>query len=394
MKLAIDGGTPVRTSKLNYGRQWIDEADIQAVEAVLRSDFLTMGPNIEAFEKSVAEFAGAKYGVAVNSGTAALHVAAFGAGIKPGDEVITTPMTFAASSNCVLYLGGIPVFADILPGTMNLDPEDVERKITPSTKAIVAVDYTGQPCDYDALRLIADKHNLIIIEDAAHSLGATYHGRKVGSLNELTTFSFHPVKHITTGEGGMVVTDDQDMAIRMRNFRSHGIDLDFNHRTKEQPWFYRMLYLGFNYRLTDIGCALGLSQLKKLDSYLARRREISAAYNEEFSQIPELILPDVIPNCEPAWHLYVIRFNLAMLKANRAELFRALTAEGFGINIHYIPVPWHPHYQDLGYKKGQWPVAEGEYEKIISLPIYPKMTDEDAKDVVNAVKKVIANYRK
>jgi UDP-4-amino-4,6-dideoxy-N-acetyl-beta-L-altrosamine transaminase len=393
-KLAIDGGTPVRTTPLNYGRQWLDDDDIKVVENVLRGDWLTMGPSVDEFEKAVAEYVGAKYAVAVNSGTAALHVAAFAAGIGPGDEVIVSPMTFAASSNCVLYLGGTPVFADILPGTMNLDPADVERKITERTKAIVAVDYTGQPCDYEKIRAIAKRHNLIVIEDAAHSLGASYHGQKVGTLNEITTFSFHPVKHITTGEGGMAVTNDHDLAIRMRNFRSHGIDLDFRQRTKDRPWFYQMVYLGFNYRLPDIGCALGLSQLKKMDRFLARRREIAAYYNDVFSSMPELVIPEVIPDCDPAWHLYVIRLNLDLLKVGRTEVFKALMAEGLGINVHYIPVPWHPYYQGLGYAKGQWPAAENEYERIISLPIFPRMNDRDMNDVIESVKRVIGEYRK
>jgi UDP-4-amino-4,6-dideoxy-N-acetyl-beta-L-altrosamine transaminase len=391
--LAIDGGTPVRKSRLNYGRQWLDEDDIQAVENVLRGDWLTMGPTVEEFEKAVAEYVGAKYGIAVNSGTAALHVAAFAAGIGPGDEVIVSPMTFAASSNCILYLGGTPVFADILPGTMNLDPADVERKITKRTKAIVTVDYTGQPCEYDSIRSIAQRHNLIVIEDAAHALGATYHGRKIGTLSEITTFSFHPVKHITTGEGGMAVTNDQNLAARMRNFRSHGIDLDFRQRTKDRPWFYQMVYLGFNYRLPDIGCALGLSQLNKMDKFIARRRGIAAHYNEVFSEIPELTIPEVIPDCEPAWHLYVIRLNLELLKVGRTEIFKALAAEGLGVNVHYIPVPWHPYYQDLGYEKSQWPVTESVYERLISLPIFPAMSDLDVKDVISAITKVVEHYK-
>jgi perosamine synthetase len=323
-KLAINGGTPVRSTVLNYGRQWLDEDDIESVVEILRGDWLTMGPTVEKFEKAVAEYAGVEYGVAVNSGTAALHVAAFAAGIGPGDEVITSPMTFAASSNCILYLGGKPVFADILPASMNLDPEDVERKITKQTKAIVAVDYTGQLCDYDAIRSIAQRHNLMVIEDAAHSLGATYHERKVGTLNELTTFSFHPVKHITTGEGGLVVTNDRELALRMRNFRSHGIDLDFRQRTKDRPWFYQMVQLGFNYRLPDLGCALGLSQLKKIDRFLTRRREIAARYDEVFSGIPELEIPKVIPDCQSAWHLYVIRLNLDLLKVDRTEVWESM----------------------------------------------------------------------
>jgi len=329
----------------------------------------------------------------VNSGTAALHVAAAAAGIGPGDEVIVPAMTFAASANCVLYLGGKPVFADILPDTMNLDARDVERKISPRTKAIISVDYTGQPCDYDALREIARSHKLVIIEDAAHALGASYHQRKIGTINEITTFSFHPVKHITTGEGGMAVTDDAELARKMRSFRSHGIDLEFHERTGDKPWFYQMIELGFNYRLTDVGCALGLSQMKRLEGFLARRREIAAQYDAEFGNMPEISIPEVIPNCQPAWHLYVLRLNLDKLKAGRSEIFCALKEEGFGINVHYIPVYWHPYYQRLGYQKGLLPVTEATYERIFSIPMFPMMTDEDIQDVFRAVHKVIEAYR-
>jgi len=392
-KLAKDGHEPVRKEALNYGRQWIDEQDIQAVVDILRGDWLTMGPAIPAFEKAVADYCGAKFGVAVNSGTAALHVAAAAAGIGPGDEVIVPAMTFAASANCVLYLGGKPVFADILPGTMNLDAQDVERKVSPRTKAIISVDYTGQPCDYDALREIARRHKLVIIEDAAHALGASYHQRKIGTINEITTFSFHPVKHITTGEGGMAVTDDAELARKMRSFRSHGIDLEFHERTGDKPWFYQMIELGFNYRLTDVGCALGLSQMKRLEGFLARRREIAAQYDAEFGNMPEISIPEVIPDCQPAWHLYVLRLNLDKLKAGRSEIFCALKEEGFGINVHYIPVYWHPYYQRLGYPKGLLPVTEATYERIFSIPMFPMMTDEDIQDVFRAVHKVIEAYR-
>jgi len=383
----------VRKKELNYGRQWIDEQDIQAVVDILRGDWLTMGPAIPAFEKAVADYCGAKFGVAVNSGTAALHIAAAAAGIGPGDEVIVPAMTFAASANCVLYLGGKPVFADILPGTMNLDAQDVERKISPRTKAIISVDYTGQPCDYDALREIARRHKLVIIEDAAHALGASYHQRKIGTINEITTFSFHPVKHITTGEGGMAVTDDAELARKMRSFRSHGIDLEFHERTGDKPWFYQMIELGFNYRLTDVGCALGLSQMKRLEGFLARRREIAAQYDAEFGNIPEISIPEVIPDCQPAWHLYVLRLNLDKLRAGRSEIFCALKEEGFGINVHYIPVYWHPYYQRMGYQKGLLPVTEATYERIFSIPMFPMMTDEDIQDVFRAVHKVIEAYR-
>lgn len=393
-KLAIDGGKPVREKVLNYGRQSVDDEDIEAVVNVLKSDFLTMGPTIPAFEKSVAEFVGAKHAVAVNSGTAALHAASHAAGIRPGDEVIVSLLTFAASSNCVLYQGGTPVFADILPDTLNIDPADVERRITPRTRAIVAVDFTGLPCDYQALRAIAKKHNLLIIEDAAHALGATYQDQKVGTINELTTFSFHPVKHITTGEGGMIVTDDKELAVRMRNFRSQGVDLDFRARTEKVSWIYEVVDLGFNYRMPDLGAALGLRQMEKLNAWLARRRSIARRYMDAFAGMPEIIPPAVKHENESAWHLYLLRLNLDRLSVGRTDVFKALHAEGLGVNVHYIPVPWHPYYQRLGFRKGEWPVGERAYEQIISIPIFPAMTDEDVEDVIMAVNKVIAVYRK
>jgi perosamine synthetase len=393
-KLAIDGGKPVREKILNYGRQSVDEEDIQAVVDVLKSDFLTMGPTIPAFEKVVADYVGAEYAVAVNSGTAALHAAAHAARIGPGDEVIVSLLTFAASSNCVLYQGGTPVFADILPDTLNIDPADVERRITPRTRAIVAVDFTGLPCDYHALRAIAKKHSLLIIEDAAHALGATYMNQKVGTINELTTFSFHPVKHITTGEGGMIVTDDRELAVRMRNFRSQGVDLDFRARTEKVSWIYEVVDLGYNYRMPDIGAALGMRQMQKLDTWLARRRAIAKRYMGAFADMPEIIPPAVKDESESAWHLYLLRLNLDLLSVGRIEVFRALHAEGLGVNVHYIPVPWHPYYQQLGFRRGEWPAGERAYEQIISIPIFPAMTDKDVEDVIAAVRKVIAAYRK
>ena len=391
-KLAVDGGTPVREMMLPYGRQWVDEADVLAVVEVLRSDWLTTGPKVREFEGRVAEYVGAREAVAVNSGTAALHVAAFAAGIEPGDEVITTPLTFAASANCVLYLGGRPVFADVCPDTLNTDPQDVARKITSKTKAIIAVDFTGQPCDYEAIRALAEEYGLMVIEDAAHALGAEYHGQSVGTLNELTTFSFHPVKHITTGEGGMVVTDDPGLAVKMRTFRTHGITADFRQRAEVGSWVYEMVALGYNYRLPDINCALGLAQMSKLDEWLARRREIAARYTEAFAQMLEVDVPRVLPGTNPAWHLYVIELNLEWLQVGRKEIFAALRAENIGVNVHYIPVYWHPYYQQLGYEKGLCPVTEAAYERLISLPMFPAMTDEDVESVIEAVFKVCKCY--
>ncbi len=392
MTLAIDGGQPVRDTLLPYGRQAVDEADIQAVVEVLRGDWLTTGPAVRAFEEAVAGYLGTREAVAVNSGTAALHAAAFAAGIGPGDEVIVPALTFAATSNCVLYLGGRPVFADVRPGTLNLDPEDVARKITPRTRAIIPVDYTGQPCEHDAIRALADEHGLVVIEDAAHALGATYRGRMVGTLHEMTTLSFHPVKHITTGEGGMIVTDNPELAAQMRAFRTHGITADFRQRAEAGSWVYEMVALGYNYRLPDVLCALGLHQLEKLDGWLARRREIAARYTEAFADLDEITLLDVLPETEPAWHLFMIELNLERLRVGRKEVFAALRAENIGVNVHYIPVYWHPYYQEMGYERGLCPVTEAAYERLITLPMFAALTDADVEDAITAVRKVVKAY--
>jgi perosamine synthetase len=393
-RLAIDGGLPVRKSLLPYGRQSIDPADIESVVAVLRSDWLTTGPRVAEFEAAFASLVGAKHAVAVSNGTAALHAAVFAAEIGGSDEVVTTPMTFAASANCVRYQGGNVVFADVQPDTLNIDPAEIERRITPRTKAIVAVDFSGQPVDIVEIDRIAAKHSLIVIEDAAHALGATYDGRRVGSLSHMSTFSLHPVKHMTTGEGGVITTDDDRLARRLCLFRNHGITSDHRDRESRGSWLYEMVELGYNYRLTDIQCALGMSQMTKLAGWLARRREIARAYNRSFAEVPEIECPVVREDRDSAWHLYVIKLNLARLTVGRDEIFRALRAENIGVNVHYIPVPWHPYYQGLGYAKGQWPVAEAAYERLLSLPVWPGMTDADIFDTVRAVSKVIAAYRK
>lgn len=390
--LAIEGGSPVRNTLLSYGHQYIDEDDIKAVVDVLRSDWLTTGPKVAEFEKRFAETVGAKYAVAVNSGTAALHVAAFAAGITSGDEVITTPMTFAASANCVLYCGGRPVFADVEADTLLLDPSCVESKVSPKTKAIIAVDYAGQPCDYDALKKLSDNHGFVLIADACHALGATYKDRKVGTLADMTVFSFHPVKHITTGEGGMVVTDNSDFAVKLRAFRNHGITTDHREREAEGSWFYEMAELGYNYRLPDISCALGLSQLKKLDKFVARRRQIAALYDSAFADMPALSPLAQRDDRKSSYHLYVVRLNLSKLNVSRLQVFGALRAENIGVNVHYIPLYWHSYYNKLGYGKGLCPVAEKAYEEIVTLPLFPAMSDSDAEDVIKAVKKVLKAY--
>jgi perosamine synthetase len=392
-KLAIDGGIPVRPALLPYGHQCIDDDDVAAVRDALRSDWLTTGPKVAEFEKLFGSAVNAKHAVAVSNGTAALHAAISAVGITSGDEVITTPMTFAASANCVRYQGGTVVFADVREDTLNLDPEAVAAKITDRTKAIVTVDFAGLPSDLDEIDKLARRHGLTVIEDAAHSLGAVYRGRPVGSLFALTTFSLHPVKHITTGEGGMITTDSDRLANSLRTFRNHGITVDARQRELQGSWYYEIDELGYNYRLTDIQSALGISQLRKLPRWLERRRSIAKAYTEAFADVPELETPVVCGDRESAWHLYVIRLNLERLSVGREQIFRALRAENIGVNVHYIPVPWHPYYQRLGYRKGEWPVAEKAYERLISLPMWAAMTDSDVSDTVSAVRKVLTNYR-
>jgi perosamine synthetase len=391
--LAVDGGTPVRNTLLPYGRQSIGDDDIQAVVDVLRSNWLTTGPKVGEFEEAFAARVGAKYAVSFSSGTAALHGAAFAAGIKPGDEAITTPLTFAATANCVLYQGATPVFADVSADTLNLDPEKIAARITPRTRAILPVDYAGHPADLDSILELAAREGLVVIEDACHALGAEYRGHSTGSVADMTVFSFHPVKHVATGEGGMVTTGRADCAEALRRFRNHGISSEARQRQAEGQWRYEMVLLGFNYRLTDIACALGLSQLKKLEANLLRRREIAARYAAAFRSLAGVTLPAVRTGVNPAWHLYPIRFNLEKLSANRAQVFRALRAENIGVNVHYIPVHCHPYYRDrFGYRGGEYPVAEDAYERLISLPMFHGMSDEDVDDVVAAVRKILAAF--
>jgi perosamine synthetase len=388
--LALFGGRPVRETMLPYGRQSIQKEDIDAVSDVLSSDWLTTGPKVTEFERIFAKTVQAKEAVAVCNGTAALHTAMFALGIKPGDEVIVPAMTFAASANCVVYLGGKPVFCDVDPETLLIDAEKIQEKISPRTKAIITVDYAGQPCDYDRISEIAEKHHLPIVDDACHALGGTYKNRPVGSLGLLNTFSFHPVKTITTGEGGMITTDDATLAGRMRLFRNHGITSDHRQREEQGSWFYEMVDLGFNYRLTDIQCALGMSQVKRLPGWISRRQEIARQYNVAFTRIPGIKPLHVRPEVSHAYHLYVIRLDPSLLKEHdRAFIFKALRAEGLGINVHYIPVHLHPFYRThFGTRPGLCPVAESAYENIISLPMFPRMTDNDVTDVITAVDKV------
>ncbi len=396
-KLAIEGGYPVRSSKIFYGRQWIDEDDVQAVTEVLRSSYITCGPKVDEMERTLKEYTGAEYVVAVSNGTAALHCACMAAGIGPGDQVITTPLTFAASANCVLYCGAAPVFADIDPETYNIAPESIRAHITEKTKAVIAVDFTGQAVRHKEIRAICEEFQLVFIEDAAHAIATKYKGKQVGSLADLTTFSFHPVKTITGGEGGAVLTNSEAFYQKLMLARTHGITREegqMEHPIQEGPWWYEQVTLGYNYRLTDFQAALIVSQMKKLDRFAARRKEIAERYNEAFSEIPELTLQREIPESETCRHLYMIRLRLEKLKCSRREFFDAMGEENVQCQIHYIPVYWFPYYQRLGYEKGLCPNAEEVYQGIISIPLYPAMTEQDVKDVIHAVKKVVENYRK
>nr|WP_294572352.1 UDP-4-amino-4,6-dideoxy-N-acetyl-beta-L-altrosamine transaminase [uncultured Romboutsia sp.] len=394
--IAIKGDKPTREKFLPYGRQCIDQDDIDAVVSVLKGDFLTTGPMSDKLEKKVAEYVGAKYAVSISNGTAALHAACYAAGIKEGDEVIVPAMTFAASANCVLYCGGTPVFADINPETYNIDVNDIERKITDKTKAIIPVHFTGQAVDLDPILELAKKHNLIVIEDAAHALGTKYKGKHVGSISDMTEFSFHPVKTVTTGEGGMITTNSKELYDKLMLFRTHCItrDKDVIINKEEGPWYYEQLGLGYNYRITDIQCALGLSQMNKLDSFIARRKELVNMYNRELSKIDGVIIQKEEEFSDTSRHLYIMKLDLEKFNVTRREIFEALLAENIGVNVHYLPVYLHPYYQELGYEKGLCPNAEELYNSMITLPLHPNMTDEDFSDVVKAVTKVLDYYRK
>ncbi|HOG16799.1 MAG TPA: UDP-4-amino-4,6-dideoxy-N-acetyl-beta-L-altrosamine transaminase [Syntrophales bacterium] len=377
-----------RSPVIPYGRQSVDENDIDAVVRVLESDWLTTGPSVEEFENAFAASIGARYAVAVSSGTAALHAAMYAAGIGPGDPVIVPPLTFVATANAVLYQGGHPIFADVDPATLLLDPAAAEECVSDRTRALVAVDYAGQPCDYDALRALADRHGLVLIADACHSLGAEYRGRKTGTLADLTVFSFHPVKHITTGEGGMITTDHAVLADKMRRFRNHGIDTDHRQRSESGTWQYGMMDLGYNYRLSDIACALGTSQLRRLPDILSRRREIAAAYDRAFSGWETLRIPATSPDVRHAYHLYPVRYRANGAGGDRGNFFRLLREQGIGANVHYLPVHLHPYYSKrYGYRRGDYPVAESAHDELISLPIFPAMTDEDLSRVIEAVRR-------
>lgn len=379
---------------LPYGRQSLDETDIDAVVQVLKSDWLTSGPKIDEFEQQFAEWVGARYSISFSSGTAALHGAAFAAGLGPGDQAITTPMTFCATANCIVYQGATPIFADVSIDTLNLDPAEVSKKLSRSDhiKAVIAVDYGGHPAALDELRQLTLSCGALLIEDACHALGAEFNGNRVGGIADITVFSFHAVKHLTTGEGGMVATNDANIAETLRRFRNHGISSDARWRQQSGQWFYEMALLGFNYRLTDIACALGISQLQKLPANLARRREIAAQYHQAFRDLPAITIPTVRDDSVSAWHLYPVRLKLELLDVGREEIFRALRAENIGVTVHYIPVHRHPYYRERFNTEETYPVAEAAFERLISLPMFHSMTATDVEDVVHALRSVITHF--
>lgn len=395
-KPAAAGGRPVRDTKIYYGHQYLDEADCQAVLDVLKSDYLTCGPKIDELEERLCSITGAKYAVAVSNGTAALHVACMAAGVGEGDEVITTPITFAASANCALYCGATPVFADIDEKTWNIDPESVRAHITERTKAVVAVDFTGQSTKLDELKEICREHHLVLITDGAHSIGTKYKGQPTGSIADMTTFSFHPVKTVTAGEGGAITTNDPELYRRLVLYKAHGITRDAAQMSREPegPWYYEQVELGYNYRMTDIQAGLLLSQLDKLEAFSKRRKEIVARYNEAFSKLEQVTVQEEIPESDTTRHLYILRLNTEKLSINRREFFDAMGAENIVCNVHYIPVYYFPYYQKLGYRKGICPKAEALYEEILTLPLHYGMTDQDVEDVICAVEKIASYYAK
>lgn len=376
-----------RKEFLSYGRQSIDEEDIQTVIETLRSPFLTQGPKIQEFEQAIANYVGAQYAVAFCNGTAALHAACYAAGIGEGDEVITSPITFAASANCVRYMGGTVVFADIDAHTYNIDPVEIRKKITPNTKAIIPVDFTGQPAEMDTIMEIAHAHNLVVIEDGAHSLGAEYKGEKVGTQADMTMFSFHPVKPITTAEGGIIVTNNEDYYRKLQLFRSHGIE-QTKYSAEQGDWYYEMTDLGYNYRMTDLQAALGLSQMTKIDTFIQHRREIAAFYNEAFQNMDGIVVPYQLQETNSGWHLYMIQLE----KGSRKQIFEQMRALNIGVHVHYIPVYWHPYYRQLGYDRGLCPIAEKWYENALTLPIHPTMKTEDLAIIVSNIKELVKEF--
>ena len=378
---------------ISYGKQWLDDDDIAEVVRVLEGNFLTQGPKIEEFEQAFCKYTGAKYCVAVSNGTAALHLAVLALDLN-GGEGITTPNTFAASANCLAYCGLTPVFADIRADTYNIDLAEIKKKVTDQTKVIVAVDFSGQVADLEEIYQFAKSKGLYVIEDAAHSIGSSFADQcKVGSCkySDLTTFSFHPVKTITTGEGGAITTNDQKLYEKLLLLRSHGITKDQSLLSQNPgPWYYEMQTLGYNYRISDIQAALGLSQLKKLDRFVARRREIVDQYNKAFNQLSNVVIPYEKPGVTSAFHLYVIKIDFAKIGKTRKEVIEELRKYNIGSQVHYIPVHLHPYYQKVyGYRRGNYPITESYYDQCLSLPLYPKMSNDEIKRVIDGLQEIV-----
>jgi len=389
---AVAGGNPVREEPLRFGVPMVEQEEIDAVVQVLKSGWLSTGPKTQEFEERFKDYTGARNALALNSCTAGMELSLIVAGIGQGDEVITTPMTFAATSNVIVHCEAVPVFADINGNTLNIDPSDIEHRITPKTKAIMPVHYAGQPCEMDKIGDIARRHGLVILEDAAHAAGAEYHGQKVGSIGDATSFSFHVHKNLTTGEGGMITTDNDEWADRIRIMRLHGMDRDAWRRVSQARMHYDVVFPGYKYNMADIQAAMGLVQLSKLDSYIKTRQKYAKIYTEAFQQIPQISVLQRIDGIRHAENMYVIMLELDSLKIDRDEFIRCLRAENIFPSVHYRAVHLHPYYEEtFGYKRGDYPVAEDVSDRVLTLPFSPKLTEDDVQDAISAVKK-IANY--
>jgi perosamine synthetase len=393
---AIAGGHPVRKTNLPYGFHSIGAAEEREVVDTLRNGWLTSGPKTAAFENDFAEFTGSRYAIALSSASAALHLALLALDVGAGDEVITTPLTFVATANAIVHVGAKPVLADIDSETLNIDPSEVARRITRRTKVIMPVHYAGQPCDKAALEKLARKHRLRIVEDASHAVGAEIEGRRIGSIGDLTCFSFHPVKNMTTAEGGMITTNLRHVASRLRSLRFHGLAQDYIARSKSKRFHYpRMRELGFKYVMTDLQASLGIHQLRRVPEFNNRRAELAARYLKAFTDVPEIQCPYVAEGVKSAWHLFVIRLDLGRLRCSRDQFVDALKRENITASVHYLPVHLHPYYAErFGFGKGDFPKAEKAYREIVTLPLFPRMRDEDVADVVTAVKRLVRYFRR